>query len=445
MFRTSVLVSALALVVVLLAAGAGGVAAQEVSPDSETAETATVAQQQEFVTAEIQVADRSGDTLSDIRVTAEWGDGQSTSDTTKSSGRVLLDVPANAEVQFSVNDSDKEFVRNLQPVEVGPDEIDELITIQMAPRGQVTFSAVNANGNPVEDARIRLTHEDSSRTVDIVYTAGDGTATVPDIEQRTYHVRTVRPGYNATEQTIEVTGQQQSEAIELQSNRVDVDFTVRDDHFEEPRPLEGVTINLRAVRSTAGDRFNDSPLDTDENGETQGRIPANDNYEATVILDGYQETTETFRVRQQPMSLNLTTQLTPSISINQLQNAIVVGQPTQVTITNAYDEPVEDATVSLNDETVGQTDTLGQIVFNITQAGNNVIDASYEDLTASMTLEGVDPDRSSGESDDGNSAEGSTDGTENSANGDGSGPGFGIVAALGAVLAVSLFAARRRS
>ena len=439
MFRTRVLVSALALVVVLLAAGAGGVAAQETAPGAETAETAAVTQEPQFVTAEIEVVDRSGNSLSDIRVTAEWDDSQNESGTTKSNGRVLLDVPENTEVEFSVNDSDDAFVRNLQPVSVGPNDIDEPITIQMAPRGQVTFSVVDANGEPVQDVRLQLTHEGSSQTVDIVTTDGDGTATVSGIEQRTYDVNVFRPGYNRAEQTFDLTGLQQSEDLEIESNRVNVDFTVLDDHFENPRPLEGATVDIAGVGT---------PIPTDENGETQARIPVNDEYDITVMLDGYQERTTTLTLQQEATELELSTQRVPEIKINQLQNAIVVGQPTQVTITNAYDEPVEAATVFLNGGTVGETDAEGQIVFNITEAGNNTIEASYEDLEASTTLRGVDPDADSeddtvdeNETDDSNDTAAESDGS----NDDAIGPGFGIVAALGAVIGLALIAARRRS
>lgn len=448
MLRTSVLVSTLTLVVVLLAAGASGVAAQETGPDAETAETAAVTQEQQFVEAEIIVEDRSENPLSDIMVTAEWGEGETTSDTTTSGGRVLLDVPEDSEVEFTVNDTDDDFVRNHQPVRIGPDDIDEQIEIQMAPRGQVRFSVVDTNDNPVEETQIQLTHEDDSRTVDIVSTDEDGRATVSGIEQRMYDVRTFRPGYNDTEQTLELTGQQQSEEIEIESNRVDIDFTVLDDHFEEPRPLEGATVNIRATRSTAGERFDESPISTDEDGQTRARVPVNNEYEVTVDLDGYQETTSTLDLGEEPTSLELQTQLTPSISINQLQNAIVVGQPTQVTITNAYQEPVEDAMVSLNGETVGQTDAQGQTVFNITQAGDNTIEATYEGLEASATLRGVDPDAGSeNDTADGNETDNSDDSSAETddSDDDAIGPGFGIVAALGAVIGLALIAARRRS
>jgi hypothetical protein len=444
MFRTSVLVSALTVATVLFAVGAGGVAAQEQSPDSVATDTAAVAQQ-EFVEVEVIVEDRAGNRLRNIEVVAEWGDGQTVSDTSTSQGRVLLDVPANTDVEFSVNDSDERYVRNNQPVTVEPGDTDDPIRIQMALRGSITFSVVDTNGNPVSGTQLRLKHENDPVLVDIVSTDEDGTVTIPGIEQRSYTVRITRPGYKSDQRAVDVTGEQVTEEIEIESARVNVDFTVLDDHFTEPRPLKDAEVEIEGVGS---------PIPTDENGETQARIPVNDDYAVTVVLDGYQEQTTTLRVGEEPTTLELKTQRDPSISINQLQNAIVVGQPTQVTITNSYDEPVGGAMVSLNDETVGETDPQGQIVFNITQAGSNTIDASYQSLSASTTLDGVDPtqDTADNSSDDADSedemdTDNSDDGssTDEEEGADAIGPGFGPVVAVGAVIGLGFFAARRRS
>jgi hypothetical protein len=194
-------------------------------------------------------------------------------------------------------------------------------------------------------------------------------------------VQITRAGFNSSEQTIEVNDTSVEQTFEIERHRVNVDFTVRDNHFEQPRPLEGATVEIEGVGS---------PIPTDENGETEARIPVNDNYQVTVLLDGYQETTTTLRLRQQSTSLDLTTQRTPSISINQLQNAIVVGQPTQVTIANAYEEPVEGATVSLNDEEVGQTAGMEPI-----EAGTEVAHAGNDQSIGPVRLGGIELRRAS--------------------------------------------------
>jgi len=440
MLRTSVLVSALAVVTVLLAGDAAGETASQPAPT----ETTATSQQQQLVEVEVVVEDRNGSRLSDIEVVAEWGDGETASGTTTSQGRVLLDVSANQRVEFTVNDTDGEFVRNHQPVRVRPDSLSERISIQMAPRGQIDFTVVDTNNQPVEEARLRLTHDDDPRTVTTVFTDENGKALVTGIEQRAYTVNVLRAGYNTTQETVELGGSATTSTIEIESHRVNVDFTVVDDHFAEPEPLEGATVDIAGVGS---------PIPTDENGETQARLPVNDDYEVTVLLDGYQETRTVLSLNQEPTTVELQTQRNPSISINQLQNAIVVGQPTQVTVTNAYDEPAENARVSLNGRTVGRTDPQGQIVFNITEAGNNTIEASADGLTASTTLEGVDPnpepagsdDGDDNSTDDGATDDGSTDDSsseDDSGSADAIGPGFGLLAAVVAVLSLALLARR---
>ncbi len=441
MFRTSVLVSALALVTVLLA---GGAAAEELVSEPAPTETTATVQEQQLVEVEVVAEDRSGDPLRDIEVVATWGENGTTSGTSTSQGRVLLDVPANERVEFTVNDTDGEYVRNHQPVRVRPASLNEPVRIQMAVRGQIDFTVVDTNGEPIEEARLRLTHDDDPRTVDTIFTDENGKALITDIEQRNYSVNAVRAGYNITQETVELAGSGTTSTIELESNRVNVDFTVVDDHFEEPRPLDGATVDIEGVGS---------PIPTDGNGETQARLPVNDNYQITVLLDGYQETTTTLRLDQTPTEVELQTQRDPSISVNQLQNAIVVGQPTQVTVTNSYDEPVGNARVSLNGNSVGRTDAQGQIVFNITEAGSNTIEAEANGLSASTTLEGVDPnatpDDGTDNADDGQQTDdGAEDSDDESADDDSGsadaiGPGFGLLAAVGALLTLALLARRR--
>lgn len=449
MAKPSVLVSALALVTVLLV---GGVAAGDIATDP--AEETVVSQQQQKTDIDVIVEDRNGNRLSDIEVVVSGSEGEIESDTTTSQGSALLEGPVNQRVELTVNDTDGEFVRNLQPLRVRTSTLDGPVTIQMAPRGQIDFSVVDSNGEQIQDARLRLSHLDDPRNVETVFTDADGTATVSNIEQRTYSVDVLRAGYNRAEATVELNSDSNTSTVELERNSVNVDITVVDDHFEEPRPLDGVTVD---IPKTGG-----SPLPTDD-GQTQARLPVNDDYQLTTLLDGYQETTTVLSLGQAPTDIQLQTQRDPSLSINQLQNAIVVGQPTQVTVTNAYDEPVEDAAVSLNGETVGRTDTQGQIVFNITQAGNNTIEASANGLSDSTTLQGVDPNAGADDSnntDDSDSTDdtddGATDDTDadgddgsgdNTDDGSGSadaiGPGFGLLAAAGGLLALALLARRR--
>jgi PGF-CTERM protein len=348
------------------------------------------------------------------------------------------------EIEFTVSDPDGEYVRNHQPVELS-DVAGEEVTIEMAEPGDVELSVVDTDGNPVEGVELTLSHVNDFRTVERVTTDADGTVTVSGIERRSYDVEAVRPGYNAAETNFTLAGSAATQTLEIESNRVNVDFTVTDDHFEPAVPLEDAIIDIAGF-GTLPPTFPDGTQNQD--------LPVNDEYEITVDKEGYDPVEATLEVGEEPTSLNVSIQRSPAITIDQLQDAVVVDQPTLVTITNAYGEPVSGASVSLNDESVGRTDDKGQIVFNVTAAGENTLTASYEGLTASGTIDGVDPDAEpSGGSDDGETdgddgmeseADGD-DGTEGDDGGssDGNGSGFGVLAAVVAVLGVALLARRR--
>lgn len=435
MSRLGLAVSVLGVIAFLLATG--GVAADgspAVETESNGAPVVETAAVQDVGTVQVNVVDRSGDGLGDVEVTASWDDGEVT-ESTRSNGRALIDVPVDATVEFTVSDPDGEYVRNHQPVEVS-DVAGEEVTIEMAEPGDVELSVVDAGGDPVEGVELSLFHEDDNRLVDRVSTDADGTAVVSDIERRTYDVEAIRPGYNSAETTVDLDGSEASATLEIESNRVNVDFNVTDDHFDPAEPVEGAVIDIAGF-GTLPPTFSDGTQNQD--------LPVNDEYDITVDKEGYDPVEVTLDVGEEPTSLDVSIQRTPAITIDQLQDAVVVDQPTLVTITNAYDEPVSGASVSLNDESVGRTDDQGQIFFNVTATGENDLTASYNGLTASGTIVGVEPSPDTpadpdGETDDDNETE---DGDDDEASDDGSGPGFGVLAAVVAVLGAALLARRR--
>lgn len=447
MARPGLVVSVFGVIALLLVTG--GVAAQEVGPVAEepaletrssapAAVEATAAQ--DLGTVQVTVVDRSGEGLGGIEVTASW-DGGEVTESTRTNGQALIDVPVDEEIEFTVSDPDGEYVRNHQPVEVS-DAADEQVSIEMAEPGDIELSVVDTNGDPVEGVELTVSHENDFRTVERVSTGADGTAVVSDVEQRSYDVEALRAGYNAAETTVELDGSDVTETLEIESNRVNVDFAVTDDHFEPAVPLEGAIIDIAGF-GTLPPTFSDGTQNQD--------LPVNDEYEITVDKEGYDPVETTLDVGEEPTSLNVSIQRTPAITIDQLQDSVVVDQPTLVTITNAYDEPVSGASVSLNDELVGETDAQGQIVFNVTATGENDLSASYEGLTASGTISGVDPnpdppaDPSDNDTDGTDGDDGAEDGDDDGGDGssDGNGAGFGVLATVAALVGVALLARRR--
>lgn len=438
MIRLGLAVATLGVIALLFATG--GVAAESASTfdaeaEAPAAETTAV---QDLGTVQVTVVDRSGEGLGDIEVTASWDDGEET-ESTRTNGQALIDVPVGETVEFTVSDPDGEYVRNHQPVEAS-NAAGEQLSIEMAEPGDVELSVVDTAGDPVEGTELTLFHEGDSRIVERVTTDGEGIATVPDIERRSYDVEAIRAGYNSAAANFTLAGSGTSETIEIESNRVNVDFTVTDDHFDPAQPVQGATIDIAGFGSLPG-TFSDGTQNQD--------LPVNDEYEITVDKEGYDPAEVTLDVGEEPTSLNASIQRTPAITIDQLQDAVVVDQPTLVTITNAYGEPVSGASVSVNDDSVGETDDQGQIFFNVTDTGENELTASYEGLTASGTIVGVEPsadtpaDPDGGDEDDSGADADGDDGDDDEASDDGSGPGFGVLAAVVAVFGLALLARRR--
>lgn len=433
MLRLGITVSLLGIVALLFATG--GVAAEEVGVD--TAPEIETTNAQSVGTVEVNVVDQSGTGIGNVEVTASWDDGEDSTQTT-SSGRALLDVPSETMIEFTVDHPDGEYVKNHQPVSES-DVVGEVVTIEMAEPGGAELEVVDSDEQPVDDVRLRLYHEGDNSIVDVVYTDSEGIATFTAIEQRAYDVDTLRAGYNVAEANFTLDSAETSETIEIESNRVEVNFLVTDDHFEEPERLQGAMIDIADFGSLPP---------TFSDGTQDQSLPVNDEYDVTVSKEGYDAVTETLEVGEEPTALNVSIQRTPEINIEQLQDAVVVGQTTLVTITNAYDEPVAGASVSLNGESVGETDDQGQIFFNVTSDGINDLDASYEGLSASDTIVGVEPSEETpadpDEQDDADEDEQGDAEDADAADEDDDGPGFGILVAVGGVLVLTALLARRR-
>lgn len=431
MLRLGATASAIGIVALLLVAG--GAAAEEFDGETTPEMDATAAQ--DLGTVEVVVVDRSGDGIRNVQVTASWPDGEDTV-STAADGRALLDVPVNTTIEFSVEHPDGEYVRNHQPV-VAFGVTGDRVTIEMAEPGDVELEVVDTNGDPVEDVRLDLFHQGDDREVANATTDGDGTATITDIEQRAYNVTTLRSGYNTVETNFTLDRSRKSESLEIESNRVQVSFFVTDNHFDPPEPLEGAVVDIAEF----------SPLPpTFADGTQDQNLPVNDEYQITVDKEGYDPAETTLELGEEAARVNVSLRRSPEININQLQDAVVVDQQTLVTVTNAYGEPVTGASVSLNGDSVGTTDDKGQIFFNVTSVGENTLDASYDGLSASGTIEGVDPNPEPPEPDDGDDGNNTENGddTGNEDDEDALGPGFGLGAAIAGVVALTALLARRR-
>jgi len=105
-----------------------------------------------------------------------------------------------------------------------------------------------------------------------------------------------------------------------------------------------------------------------------------------------------------------------------------------------YDDPVPNASVTLDGSAAGETNANGVLSVPIESAGNHTIGANARNLAASATIQGVEP-----APDETPTATPTPTPVPTTTEPSGAlGPGFGPVAAIIALLAVALLGARSR-
>lgn len=371
---------------------------------------------QSQVTLTVSVVDGDGEAVGDADVVATWDDGETTV-TTASNGRAFVDVPAGADVSLDVEH--EAFVRN-RPVTV-EDASEQEVTIEVAPKGEATVTVTDANNESMADATVTYLRNDEVVVEGV--TDAEGTFDTGVIERGYYEARAVKPGYFRESRRVLV-GIESNHAFQLERGAVQVEISVVDDHFEEPRTLEDTRVRL-----------------TDSDGDEVGTFlvsgqsvsfstPVNDRYTLTVVEEGYVESSTEFRVRESTRSVQVATQRVPNLTVERQNAQVVVGEDTRLTVLNAYGEPVEGAEIRRDGETVGETDASGEAVVAIEAAGPQEFRAVQDGVeSGSITIQGVSP---GGDETD----------TPSPTATESAGAGFGPVVALLALLA-TVVAARR--
>lgn len=380
---------------------------------------------QDSTTLTVSVVTDDGSGVGGATIEATWDDG-STTETTASNGMAFVDVPEGADVELDAESDD--YIRNVPVVVEDADEQD--VEIEVARKGSLTVETTGADG-PVEGVRVRLIQGGTS-VVD-ENTDAQGTFTTPIIEQGDYTLRLFKTGYyrNVTTVTVE---EDSSVAFRMQRGEVDVRFEVVDDHFEEPRPLENAEVSV-------GNQGNQR---TSNSGRVTFTVPVNNRYTVAATKDGYRTNETAAFVGTSEKTISLVVNRERSLTVVPANERMVVGETVAVTVHNAYNESVANATVLLDGEEVATTDEEGRARVPIESTGNNTISAEADGVTSEgVTVEGV-----SGESDDDETpspTETATDSPTGTSTDEGVDlPGFGPVVALVALLVVAGFAARRQ-
>lgn len=375
-------------------------------------------QSTELVTLEVTVVDSDGDSVGGTTVVATWDDGERTV-TTASNGKSFVDVPEGADVELDV-ESD-EYIRN-DPLEI-EDASAQSVELTVARQGTATVEVTASNGTPLGNAVVRLWQ--GGNLVVNTRANADGVLETKTIERGDYAVIAYKEGYyrNRTEITVE---DDASASLSLESGSVTVSFSVVDDHFAEPKPVEDATISVGELGT----------VPTLSNGENTLSAPVNSNHEVTITKDGYETVERTLRVKEEATYLNATMNRKDAITVEPANDRIVVGETLRVQINDEYGAPVEGATVTLDGETIGETDGEGVTTMVIDGAGEHTVGATSGDLEASATVEGIDPDGSSSDATDKGETTDAPSAAETTTAG--SGPGFTVGAALTALFLVAL-------
>lgn len=381
----------------------------------------------ELTTVTVSVVDQEDEPVGGVDVVATWetdGETQTVTGTTASNGRTFIDVPEGATVQFDVDDDT--YIRN-RPLSV-EDASESEIEVAVSPSGTATVSVTDNRDRPQADTRVRI--RDRGGTVDRGQTDESGTFTSSRLEQGSYTLRVVKPGFFEVTQEVTVTDETDA-TVTIERGSVTLDIRVFDDHFDPPEEIETGAIQ---VRSSA---YEGEVTITE--GSASLTVPVNAEYTAEVIKEGYDPSPETISIEESDVSTNVTAQRTRTLTASAANARVLVGETTRVTVRNAYDERVEGATIEVDGTAVGETDARGEFAVPIDATGELTIVATDGDVASEpITIIGVADEEEINESDDANETD-DTNETDDGA------PGFGAAVAVVALLGALAVAVRRGS
>lgn len=380
---------------------------------------------QDTVTLTVSVETAAGESVANADLTATWEDG-STEATTASNGKAFVDVPAGANVTIEV--AHEEYVRN-DPYVV-ENATEQAVTIEVAEKGTLSVVATE-NNESLASAEVVV-----RKGGDVVVRGSTNDEGVFDsgvIEQGEYDVTVVKPGYYRERRTVTV-DDDVTESVALESGSVELSLSVVDDHFEEPEPLQGVTIQVGDIAT----------VKTLSNGETSVRVPVNTELELRTSKENYEPTTETVTVGESATEVELAVNRVDALNLTPANDRVVAGERLAVTVTDEYDEPVEGATVQLDGEVVGETDADGELRFEVSEPGNHTLVAAAAGVESDPVEIRAISEGSDATATDTATATATTEATEvPPTTTEESADGFGIALALVAFLAVATIARRR--
>jgi len=392
---------------------------------------ASAAGQQDRVTLTLTVQTPEGDPVADADVTVEWVGGNAT-ETTRSNGQALVDVPRGADVTIRIDHPF--FVRNRPATTNAGDGVSVPVTVYR--EGDVSLTVVDeASGDPVADAQVFLSKD---RTTFSGRTGANGRFEVDTIEQGSYQYSIRKRGYFHTSGRISVDGDVEPE-IEIKQGQVTVEFQVVDPRFDPPQPVVDARVRVGSLAS----------VNTSGSGLVSIGVPVNSQYDVRVEKGGYETVTRRLQVGESETRLEFSISRQPGLVLTADNDRILVGQRVRVTVVDEYDDPVGGATILVNGTEVGETDAGGVFRVPIESVGGREIVARADGLESApvvvQAVEGATETTTTTTTTTATTTATTTTTTSTTTSSQ-FGPGFGPLAALAALalLGAALLALRRR-
>ncbi len=332
---------------------------------------------QEQVTLTVEVISQDGGQVAGATINATWGDGEGTTVTTASNGKAFVDVPRGSPVMLSV--SSERFIRNF-PVFVD-EATGQEVTVEVARKGSATVSLTSPSG-PVDSASVRLVQ--AGERVASGETDADGTFSTGVVEQGRYTLVTGKPTYYTNRTRVDVDSEDTEVEVPMRTGATQVEVLVVDDHFDDPRPVNNATVqfgDVGTVRTTGGTAV--------------FAVAVNTRHTVRATQPEYDTARRQYSVGESSDSIRLTIQREPTLVVQPTNRQVVVGESTALDVVDAYGDPVANATISLDGESVAETDDDGEARVTIESGGNHTLTASADGVTsAEVTVVGVNADGS---------------------------------------------------
>jgi hypothetical protein len=362
----------------------------------------------------VVVTDDTGEELADATVNASWG-GTRESKTTTSNGTVVFDVPRGETVFLTVTHPD--FASDEQQV---VSDLSDPARVEFRTTGTLVVTA-SGGGDRLENARVTLTDEETNETVLTGRTGDDGRFTSETIDQGVYNVTVSRTGYFAVEERVAVYGRT-TVSTQHQRGSIEVRVTVVDPYFSPAEPVAAADVRYDGYD---GDT-------TTGNGVVRLLAPLNSRDVLVAEKEGYTTTERTISVGESRRDLTVNLSRTPALDASLSASSVEAGESVTLTVRNAYDDPVTGATVTLDGEQVATTEN-GTAEFSVPPGDHEVVVATAEtETTLSVTGESTPTATVRTEPTPTPSPTPDAPTTETA------GPGFGLLAALVALLLLAV-------